>query len=1082
MEDRPLSPILSTQISRKWIRSKRSQKKSRVNLTNRFLDASSSNVLTPSQTENFLESIEKDWSLDKNSDDVLKRAEILTPPQGFNCKNEPNKVDNQGFKASDEALKKARTLFDDMLNPEGCNKELSTGFAGFKTASGKNSLRSENAVKEARNRNSNEGTTTSFVGFKTASGKSSLMSKSAIKQARNKLSEDFNTKISEYNASFSGFKTASGKCTVMSERAINQARNKLNENFNFEDVKNAKKSDLSDEFRGFSQDMIEKNRKKLDEFRSIVTQFNKGVKKEKNLETVREFPKNRGFQSVNLSKDRLEKARQLFQGLDDSFGRKRRFFEQEKFGFSPVRKNPSVYNSTPLKNTSFTCLESDVTPIKKIKNETIITQNDRFVIQSCTKGNLDTWLQNLQNERKILEVKLKVIIEKEKVLNLQKEILENRVQRQSGILFTRKENSERVLLKHGINIDSCRVSSEINSENSPNVHLKEKLPMIKTLDGACVVPNVDNFVGLSEIEVAFNTIPGVETKLIPNGWVQNHFRWIVWKLACYENFNFDCLTVENIMQQLKYRYDREIDRAQRPALRKIYETDDTPQKRMVLCVANIFNLGLNKFELELTDGWYSIRTLIDTPLCQQIANGKIQIGTKLVIFGAELLNCDGCHPLEAPDSVRLKIHCNSTRRALWHAKLGYQKCPDPCLLKLASFYPNGGLIGCIKVYIARVYPLKYLEKQNTHSVWRNQAAEDLRVIEWESHIRDNLQKMEETIRKDYEMNRTKSKKSNVSVNYSEIRNIHCPETLFNICSNCNDPEGLQELLSDSQKKSIVSYQEQISLTEQVEISRKIEDSINKHETTKRDVTALLTLLVLDAHDPSQDKSYVLKIWKPTSAHLQMFKESTTCHIYNVSLKKIGVLSATNWTKFKPTDYSEEHFTKYNRFLSPISTIKPQFNEFDTVGVVVQITVNSFDQNLWLADNCTNLLFVKTFNGPKSCLLFDKLKVGQVVAITNLILFDKTTDFAQAEANHLTVVSSAPRHKYLQEGLDLLRQQLPKELDTFLQECNQKVAFCTVKSDITKNYKNSSKSLLQTSDIFDDNLDSFYSTIDFDKLK
>lgn len=42
-------------------------------------------------------------------------------------------------------------------------------------------------------------------------------------------------------------------------------------------------------------------------------------------------------------------------------------------------------------------------------------------------------------------------------------------------------------------------------------------------------------------------------------WVTNHYKWIVWKLACYERYypassagNF--LTVSNVLEELKYRH------------------------------------------------------------------------------------------------------------------------------------------------------------------------------------------------------------------------------------------------------------------------------------------------------------------------------------------------------------------------------------------------------------------------------------------------------------------------------------------------------------------------------------------------
>lgn len=119
-----------------------------------------------------------------------------------------------------------------------------------------------------------------------------------------------------------------------------------------------------------------------------------------------------------------------------------------------------------------------------------------------------------------------------------------------------------------------------------------------------------------------------------------------------------------------------------------------------------------KYELELTDGWYAVRTTIDPPLTLLIQNLRIRIGVKLMIQNAELLNCEGCHPLEVPDFVRLKINFNNIRKAPWDIKLGYQKQPRPFVIPLSHVHPNGGMISCLKLTITRVYPLQYMEQQD----------------------------------------------------------------------------------------------------------------------------------------------------------------------------------------------------------------------------------------------------------------------------------------------------------------------------------------------------------------------------------
>jgi len=54
-----------------------------------------------------------------------------------------------------------------------------------------------------------------------------------------------------------------------------------------------------------------------------------------------------------------------------------------------------------------------------------------------------------------------------------------------------------------------------------------------------------------------------------------------------------------------------------------------------------------RYELELTDGWYGLTAVVDQELCQRIHHGTVAVGTKLISYGAELLNCEqGCSPLE----------------------------------------------------------------------------------------------------------------------------------------------------------------------------------------------------------------------------------------------------------------------------------------------------------------------------------------------------------------------------------------------------------------------------------------------------
>ena len=246
-------------------------------------------------------------------------------------------------------------------------------------------------------------------------------------------------------------------------------------------------------------------------------------------------------------------------------------------------------------------------------------------------------------------------------------------------------------------------------------------------DGAEVIfDDYSNF-DRDAIVAAFMTSPGVSRSKVSLDWVRNHYRWIVWKLASYERRFPDkfkgVFHPEQVLWQLKYRYDMEIEGETRTCLRKIYEKDDIAGKAMVLCVANIVQLDQEKVFLELTDGWYSIGCVCQDEEAFQkaVKNYQIQCGIKLVTFGAELVNHNqACAPLEAPQLIDqdiikkvlrgiqniplLKLSFNSTRRAKWDAKLGYlaRSTMPTSIDKLVS---NGGLASELTLYVARKYPI-----------------------------------------------------------------------------------------------------------------------------------------------------------------------------------------------------------------------------------------------------------------------------------------------------------------------------------------------------------------------------------------
>ena len=355
------------------------------------------------------------------------------------------------------------------------------------------------------------------------------------------------------------------------------------------------------------------------------------------------------------------------------------------------------------------------------------------------------------------------------------------------------------------NMQALGVSNSVlsvSASNASNYHFPGHLFFSSSILGGvsvCVGDGAqlrlkEGVAGVCELWDAFRKSPGVDECLIGYNWFANHYRLLVWKLASMEVsyphlFGGRCLTPDWLLLQMKYKYDREIDRAERSAIHKICEHDDLPSRRLVLCVSKVFNdrmnldgaggMGVGNVTLldtqsqlrkdkaskeeatissvdppciELTDGWYSLPCVLDTPLKHMLRSAKITVGTKLMIFGAELVGLSSpCHPLEVPGSCCLKISANSTRRVRWFAKLGYQPTPHSFPVPLTSVYPDGGLVGCTDVVIARVYPMLYLEKkEGAKNVFRSERQERKISSNFEKERQKNIDKICCRVQKEFE--------------------------------------------------------------------------------------------------------------------------------------------------------------------------------------------------------------------------------------------------------------------------------------------------------------------------------------------
>ncbi|XP_058275459.1 breast cancer type 2 susceptibility protein isoform X2 [Hirundo rustica] len=655
--------------------------------------------------------------------------------------------------------------------------------------------------------------------------------------------------------------------------------------------------------------------------------------------------------------------------------------------------------------------------------------------QSCIRHAADTDLENgnLAMARMVTNLRCARDLQE---MRIKKKCRQN-IRSQPGTLYVIKTSaSNRISLKTAVEEKSPSFYSteelytygvskqciQVNSTNAESFQFlikdffsKEYLLAgngMQLADGGWLIPTDEGKAGKKEFYRALCDTPGVDPNLITEAWVYNHYRWIVWKLAAMEvsfphEFANRCLTPEMVLLQLKYRYDLEVDKSKRSAIKKIMERDDAA-------------------------------AFLD--------RRRLTVGQKIVVHGAELVGPqNGCTPLEAPDSLMLKISANSTRRARWHTKLGFHRDPRPFPLPLSSLYSEGGVVGCIDVVIQRTYPVQWMEKTSTGSyIFRNSRAEEREAAK---HAEDQQKKLEALFAKiqaEYEKHEERTSRRTPRsrvVTRQQIHNLQDGAELYEAIQNASDPGYMEGYLNDDQLKALKAYRQLMNDRKQTQMQEQFKKALESAEQEenscyKRDVSAVWRLYVVDYRRQQKHKGAVLSIWRPLPDVCSLLKEGARYRIFQLAASQSRgradssniQLTATKKTQYLQLSVSQEMLEQIffpRKALEFTSLLDPSFQppcaEVDLVGVVISLSRTGFTTVVYLSDESYNLVAIKIWTDLRHLAIEDVVVRCSLISASNLQWQSEfRSEIPVLLAGDLSLFSASPKECYLQEKVNELR--------------------------------------------------------------
>ncbi|KRZ78590.1 Breast cancer type 2 susceptibility -like protein, partial [Trichinella papuae] len=630
--------------------------------------------------------------------------------------------------------------------------------------------------------------------------------------------------------------------------------------------------------------------------------------------------------------------------------------------------------------------------------------------------------------------------------------------------------SEGELLAMGVREPTLRVTRKTSSEFYFTADYVNSEPNSEIIVADNVIVKVDHQGGISMDEIirGFCRSSDVDSKLLNNDWIRNHLQWIVFKLASLE-MQFPsclaarCLNVDNVLLQLRYRYDRELEHAQRPLLRKVLNRDYPATAPMILRVVEFENMDeefafFQCITVELTDGWYGINAKLDACLSDLAKRGRIQVGMKLFIINATLHGAEGgCEPLEAPCNVRLALTINGVRRARWWARLGYLRVTKTPAFPISSL--REGKIVAVKVILCRKYPPVYLEKYaDGRSVMRNERCEEqisLRFAEEVDHLMETMLERVVNDACEFDVDSKGGGGSFLSTTSSmeEIYNEDDAEQLLHLYNKCPDPERFQNMITSSQLNSILKYKNRLDEKRAEKLREMLERDMAtlKARQQLRTVVPILKLRISDFDALNHGKSYILNIWRPDVDELDArLREGNAYSFYQLqatlSRSASGEIELNSEKSTRIVELNirsgceqnliEEKFQHRTvTLLGDLqrSDFQAAYDEVDIVGFVIDIASATDVDTVYLGDQEMNIVALKIPGGLQNFGWEKVLIVGNFIACQNLHYKRLSkARIPQLCATIVTLIKESPKESNLSCSLKSLKAEVLKRPE-FLNE-------------------------------------------------